>query len=330
MASRFTTPFAMTLLLKLCGQLQMQLRIAAPMTAVVKKRSLTMSTKTKSNDAIRSSVSTAYAKAVSRAVSDCGCCTTMEADKSENKTANKYYNDQDLTRLPEDAVRHSLGCGNPLAYVDVKEGDVVLDLGSGAGIDILLAAERVGPTGRVIGIDMTDEMLAKAQENIEKSGFNNVEVRKGLIEDMPVESDSVDWVISNCVINLSPEKDRVFGEIARVLKPGGHMLVSDIVVENLPEALRNNEFLYSGCVAGAISESEYIEGLKNAGLSDVAVKQRVLYDSQSIEQAVEKELEAMTEQPSDCCGSQDSIEPHDLAELVVGGIWSCQFAAKKV
>jgi len=285
---------------------------------------------TKSNDAIRSSVSNAYAKAVSRAVSECGCCTTMEADSAENQTANKYYNDQELTRLPEDAIRHSLGCGNPLAYVDVKDGDVVLDLGSGAGIDILLAAERVGPSGRVIGIDMTDEMLAKAQENIEQSGLNNVQVRKGLIEDMPIESDSIDWVISNCVINLSPEKDRVFGEIARVLKPGGRMLVSDIVVENLPQALRNNDFLYCSCVAGAISESAYIAGLQDAGLADVVVKQRVLYDSHSIELAVEKELEAMTEQTSDCCGPQDSIEPHELAELVVGGIWSCQFSAKKV
>ena len=284
---------------------------------------------TKTNDAIRSSVSNAYAKAVSRAVSECGCCTTMEADSAENQTANKYYNDQDLTRLPEDAVRHSLGCGNPLAYVDVKEGDVVLDLGSGAGIDILLAAERVGPSGRVIGIDMTDEMIAKAQENIEQSGFSNVQVRKGLIEDMPVKSDSVDWVISNCVINLSPEKDRVFSEIARVLKPGGRMLVSDIVVENLPQALRNNEFLYCGCVAGAISESAYIAGLQNAGLSDVIVKQRVLYDSQQIEQAVEKELEAISDESSNCCGSQDSIEAHELAVLVVGGIWSCQFSAKK-
>ncbi|MCH8821896.1 MAG: arsenite methyltransferase [Planctomycetes bacterium] len=285
---------------------------------------------TKTNDAIRSSVSNAYAKAVSRAVRECGCCTTMEADSAENQTANKYYNDHDLTRLPEDAIRHSLGCGNPLAYVDVKEGDVVLDLGSGAGIDILLAAERVGPSGRVIGIDMTDEMLAKAQENIEQSGFNNVQVRKGLIEDMPIENDSIDWVISNCVINLSPEKDRVFGEIARVLKPGGKMLVSDIVVENLPQALRNNDFLYCGCVAGAIREAAYIAGLQDAGLTNVVVKQRVLYDSQSIEQAVERELEAMTEQSSDCCGSQDSIEAHELAELVVGGIWSCQFSAKKV
>ena len=288
-----------------------------------------MSTKTKSNDAIRSSVSNAYAKAVSRAVSDCGCCTTAVAETTENKTASKYYNDQEITRLPEDAVRHSLGCGNPLAYVDVKDGDVVLDLGSGAGIDILLAAERVGPNGQVIGIDMTDEMLAKANENIAQSGLKNVQVRKGLIEEMPVESDSIDWVISNCVINLSPEKDRVFAEIARVLKPGGHMLVSDIVVENLPQALRNNEFLYCGCVAGAISESEYINGLQTAGLTDVVVKQRALYDSQQIEEAVEKELEAMTEQSDTCCDSQDNIEPHDLAELVVGGIWSCQFAATK-
>ncbi len=279
----------------------------------------------RTNEDIRDSVATAYANAVTNESTSCGCgCAEME-----NPTATKGYSSDELTHLPEDAVRHSLGCGNPLAYVDVEDGDTVLDLGSGAGIDILLAAERVGPNGLVIGVDMTDEMIAKANENIAQAGVTNVEVRKGLIEQLPIEDDSVDWVISNCVINLSPEKDRVFAEIARVLKPGGRMLVSDIVVENLPEALRNNEFLYSGCVAGAISESQYVAGLKAAGLADVTVKQRVLYDSQQIESAIEDEFDAVQQDSDHCCGPKGCVESHDVAESIVGGIWSCQFSARK-
>ena len=274
----------------------------------------------RTNDDIRDSVATAYASAVTQESSSCGCGCAE---------APKGYTSDELTHLPEDAVRHSLGCGNPLAYVEVKDGDTVLDLGSGAGIDLLLAADRVGPNGRVIGVDMTDEMIAKANENIAVAGFGNVEVRKGLIEDLPVEDESVDWVISNCVINLSPQKDRVFAEIARVLKPGGQMLVSDIVVENLPQALRNNQFLYKGCVAGAISESHYLAGLKKAGLEDVTVKQRVLYDSQQIESAIEDELDAVQRESDHCCGPKGCVESHVFAESLVGGIWSCQFYAQK-
>ena len=272
------------------------------------------------NDDIRDSVATAYASAVTQEPTSCGCGCAE---------APKGYTSDELTHLPEDAIRHSLGCGNPLAYVEVKDGDTLLDLGSGAGIDVLLAAERVGPTGRVIGVDMTDEMIAKADENIAAAGVSNVQVRKGLIEDLPIEDESVDWVISNCVINLSPEKDRVFGEIARVLKPGGRMLVSDIVVENLPQALRDNQFLYNGCVAGAISESQYVAGLKAAGLEDVTVKQRVLYDSQQIESAIDEELGAVDSKSDEHRGPRDCIESHDVAESVVGGIWSCQFSAQK-
>jgi SAM-dependent methyltransferase len=283
----------------------------------------------RTNDDIRESVATAYAKAVTRDSNDCGCGTGCAEPASPTRPAQAYYESEEITHLPEDAIRHSLGCGNPLAYVAVKDGDTVLDLGSGAGIDILLAADRVGPNGRVIGVDMTDEMIAKAHENIAAAGVTNVEVRKGLIEDLPVEDESIDWVISNCVINLSPEKDRVFGEIARVLKPGGRMLVSDIVVENLPQALRDNQFLYNGCVAGAISESQYVAGLKAAGLEDVTVKQRVLYDSQQIESAIDDELDAVQKESDPCCGPKGCVAPHDVAESLVGGIWSCQFYAQK-
>ena len=169
----------------------------------------------RTNEEIRDSVATAYASAVSQEPTSCGCgCAEVP----------KGYTSDELTHLPEDAARHSLGCGNPLSYVDVKDGDTVLDLGSGAGIDILLAADRVGPNGLVIGVDMTDEMIDKANENIAEAGVAHVEVRKGLIEKLPVEDESIDWVISNCVINLSPQKDRVFAEIARVLKPGGRKI----------------------------------------------------------------------------------------------------------
>ena len=283
----------------------------------------------RSNEDVRDSVATAYAKAVTRDSNHCGCGTGCAERESTTRPARTYYQSEEITHLPEDAIRHSLGCGNPLAYVEVKEGDTVLDLGSGAGIDILLAADRVGPGGRVIGVDMTDEMIAKANGNIAAAGAANVEVRKGLIEDLPVEDESIDWVISNCVINLSPEKDRVFGEIARVLKPGGRLLVSDIVVEDLPDELRHNEFLYSGCVAGAISESQYVAGLKAAGLENVTVKQRVLYDSQQIASAIEDELDAVHKESDHCCGPQGGVEPHDVAASLVGGIWSCQFSAQK-
>ena len=283
----------------------------------------------RSNDDIRASVATAYAKAVTRDSNHCGCGTGCAEPESTTRSAQTYYESEEITHLPEDAIRHSLGCGNPLAYGAVKDGDTVLDLGSGAGIDILLAADRVGPNGRVIGVDMTDEMIAKANVNIAAAGVTNVEVRKGLIEDLPVDDESVDWVISNCVINLSPEKDRVFGEIARVLKPGGRMLVSDIVVENLPQALRDNQFLYNGCVAGAISESQYVAGLEAVGLSDVKVKNRVLYDSQQMESAIDDELDAVQKESGHCCGPKGCVEPHDVAESLVGGIWSCQFSARK-
>ena len=283
----------------------------------------------RTNDEIRDSVATAYAEAVNRESNDCGSGACCAGTESTNGPAQKYYESQEITHLPEDAVRHSLGCGNPLAYVDVNDGDTVLDLGSGAGIDILLAADRVGPNGLVIGVDMTDEMIERANHNIEEAGVANVEVRKGLIEKLPVEDESIDWVISNCVINLSPQKDRVFAEIARVLKPGGRMLVSDIVVENLPQVLRDHEFLYSGCVAAAISESEYVAGLKAAGLENVAVKQRVLYDSKQLESAIDDELDAVQKESGHCCGPKGCVEPHDVAESLVGGIWSCQFSARK-
>ncbi len=188
------------------------------------------------HEEVRTAVSEAYGAAISRPSSG-GCCTGTVEQSSVVKLAG--YKGEELEALPPEVAGSSFGCGNPLAFSEVKEGDVVLDLGSGAGMDLLIAAKKVGPQGRVIGIDMTDEMIAKARDNIAAAGLKNAEVRKGIIEDLPVESSSVDWVISNCVINLSPEKHRVFAEIARVLKPGGQMRVSDRLAWPAPSASRN-------------------------------------------------------------------------------------------
>ena len=156
----------------------------------------------------------------------------------------------------------------------------------GTGLDLLIASRKVGPSGRVIGVGMTEEMIERAKENIKAAGVTNAEVRKGLIEDLPVDSSSVDWVISNCVINLSPEKEKVFSEIARVLKPGGRMVVSDLVAENLPPWMPENKKLYCSCISGAISEKEYLSGLRRAGLEQVKVNERQVYKFDEIESII--------------------------------------------
>jgi SAM-dependent methyltransferase len=217
---------------------------------------------------LRAQVAEAYTNAVKKSG---GCCGGKPARPRLWETG---YQEADLATMPEDAVTHAFGCGNPIGYTALRPGDVVLDLGSGAGIDLLLAAQRVGSSGRVIGVDMTPEMVARARENLAEAGIENVEVREGLIEALPVDDASVDWVVSNCVINLSPEKPRVFAEIARVLRPGGRLLVADIVAKDLPSSVRQDPDLYTGCVAGAISEEEYLGGLRKAGLEDVEVRTR--------------------------------------------------------
>jgi SAM-dependent methyltransferase len=276
------------------------------------------------SDTIRKEVSKAYAQAVSRPATGGGCCG---GDKVSKGVAAKLagYTTEELNALPADAAVNAFGCGNPVAFSEVKPGDTVLDLGSGAGIDILLAAKKAGPGGRVIGVDMTDEMIARARQNIESSGFKNIEVRKGLIEALPVGDGSVDWVISNCVINLSPEKHRVFAEIARVLKPGGQMLVSDIMVEGLPEDLRQDKQLHASCVAGAIPEAEYLEGLRRAGLADVEVRERLVYDTTMLRSLVDSEAEG-----GGCCGTSDRSEVAGRAAAVLAGkIWSASVYARK-
>lgn len=274
---------------------------------------------------IRNRVAADYAKAVTQ--TDGGsCCGAPVQQKGVAVSWAGYGNE--LSELPEDVVVNSFGCGNPTKFTEVKEGETVIDLGSGAGVDLLLAAKKVGSTGGVIGIDMTDEMIARANENIAAAGVSNVEVRKGYIEDMPVEDGIADWVISNCVINLSPDKPRVFAEIARVLKPGGRMLVSDIVVESLPESLRNDPRLYSDCVAGAISEQAYLQGLKGAGLTDVEVIDRLVYEPNQIEKFLDSELDGGA---ASCCGTDVAVAAtSELARDLAGKIASVTVTARKV
>jgi arsenite methyltransferase len=196
-----------------------------------------------------------------------GCC----ADPEEPGTA--FYSAMERDELPDAAVMASLGCGNPIAVAELREGDRVLDLGSGGGIDVLLSARRVGPTGRAYGLDMTDEMLALARRNAAEAGVSNVEWLKGRIEEIPLPAGSIDVVISNCVVNLAADKPSVFAEIARVLRPGGRIGITDIVAEDsLTPAERAERGSYAGCIAGALSISEFRDGLERAGLVDVSVE----------------------------------------------------------
>jgi SAM-dependent methyltransferase len=199
---------------------------------------------------------------------DGGCC----GDESAS-FGGGLYGLEERSLLPGDAVSASLGCGNPVAVAELHEGDTVLDLGSGGGIDVLLSARRVGPSGTVYGLDMTDEMLALAQRNAREAGVSNVHFLKGLIEAIPLPADSVDVVISNCVVNLSTDKPAVLGEVARVLRPGGRVGISDIVAEDrLSPEDRAARGSFVGCVAGALSETEYRRGLEEAGLVDVEIE----------------------------------------------------------
>src|SRR3979490_3069849 len=183
------------------------------------------------------------------------------------------YDDAQKAGLPAGAVAASLGCGNPAALAKLNPGEVVLDLGSGGGIDVLLSAKRVGPTGKAYGLDMTDEMLALARENQKKAGIENVEFLKGAIESVPLSDNSVDVIISNCVINLSGDKDRVLREAFRVLKPGGRFAISDVVVRgHVPAAIKKNMELWVGCVAGALSDDEYVAKLTGAGFENVSIE----------------------------------------------------------
>jgi len=194
---------------------------------------------------------------------------------SELTNAMRLYSAQEIADLPESVTDMAMGCGNPTAIAELRPGEVVLDLGSGGGIDCFLAARRVGPQGRVIGLDMTPEMIKLARQNAKKVGATNVEFRYGEMEDMPIPDESVDVIISNCVINLSPDKDKVFSEAYRVLRPGGRLAVSDIVTYGpLPEVVRSNLEAWAGCVAGALDETVYLDKMRQVGFTQVEVTAR--------------------------------------------------------
>jgi arsenite methyltransferase len=199
-------------------------------------------------------------------------CCTGTCGTPDPITVN-LYNRHEASEVPEQALQASLGCGNPTALAELKAGEAVLDLGSGGGIDVLLSAKRVGPTGKAYGLDMTDDMLALARENQQKAGATNVEFLKGHIENIPLPDNSVDVIISNCVINLSGDKDTVLAEAFRVLKPGGRLAVSDIVSRRpVPDVIRRSMELWIGCVAGALEQSDYVARLERAGFANVEVE----------------------------------------------------------
>jgi len=221
---------------------------------------------------IKKIVREGYAEIVKKNRCSCApvesCCGGTQA---EEISKNIGYSQQEINAVP-DGANLGLGCGNPTALASLRKGEVVLDLGSGAGFDCFLAAKKVGKTGRVIGVDMTPEMLDKARENAEKGGFSNVEFRLGEIENLPVADNTIDIVISNCVINLAPDKKRVFAEAFRVLKPGGRLMVSDIVLlQELPQFIKNSVAGYVGCISGAILKDKYLEAVSQAGFQDVKV-----------------------------------------------------------
>jgi ubiquinone/menaquinone biosynthesis C-methylase UbiE len=265
------------------------------------------------------------------------CCGTGDAlDENTVSRALNLYTPEEIRDLPPEVAEATLGCGNPQAIASLKEGEVVLDLGSGAGLDCFLAARQVGATGRVIGLDMTDNMLALARRNQQKVGLSNVEFRKGEIEKMPIESNSVDAIISNCVINLSPDKDAVFREAFRVLKPGGRFAVSDMVTRGeVPAAFRNAIELWAGCLSGALDELDYAQRLRAAGFAEVRVASSAPLPVETIEDWANNATEALgaekaaelTSQTAqslggDCCGS-------NLPTQIANKIASAKIQARK-
>ena len=216
-----------------------------------------------------------YASLAQQAGSCCSssCCGSEAVGTQEAERAARLYSQEELQSIPKGADEISLGCGNPTAIAQLKSGDTVLDLGSGGGIDCFLAAQQVGANGKVIGLDMTPDMIKLARQNAAEVGAENVEFRLGEMENMPVEAESVDVIISNCVINLSPDKDRVFREAYRVLKPGGRLCVSDIVtIGELPKEVRENLNAWAGCVAGALDRDIYLGKISAAGFENVSVE----------------------------------------------------------
>ena len=261
---------------------------------------------------IKTTVKEKYGAAATRAASGAqaiGCCGSPSGCGPDPITSN-LYELSEQAGLPPEAIAASLGCGNPTALADLKPGETVLDLGSGGGIDVLLSARRVGPTGKAYGLDMTDEMLALANENKQKAGADNVEFLKGEIEHIPLPDNSVDVIISNCVVNLSGDKPRVIREAFRVLKPGGRFAVSDVVVKgDVPADIRKNMELWIGCVAGALEEAEFRQLLSGAGFSNVDIEPTRVYKAADAKQFL---AEAGLDRP----GLAESIDGRFMSAFV--------------
>jgi arsenite methyltransferase len=267
---------------------------------------------------VKEAVQERYGKAalrVQESGSPGGCCGSSASPLGacDPITANLYDVAQ-ASELPQEAVLASLGCGNPTALAQLNPGEVVLDLGSGGGIDVLLSARRVGPSGKAYGLDMTDEMLALAEENKRKSGLTNVEFLRGEIESIPLPDDSVDVIISNCVINLSADKDQVLREAWRVLKPGGRFAVSDVVTRGeIPAGIRRDVELWVGCIAGALDESDYINKLAAAGFENPTIEPTRVYRAEDAREFLESK----------------SIDVEEIAPLVDGKFFSGFIRATK-
>jgi len=251
---------------------------------------------------IKKAVKNGYASIATQGRS---CCSCSSAESKSDVTIKIGYTDEELSEIPEKA-NLGLGCGNPVALALLREGETVLDLGSGAGIDCFLAANKVGKSGRIIGVDMTSEMIEKARENAREGGYENVEFRLGEIEDLPVADGLIDVVISNCVINLVPDKKKAFKEIFRVLKPGGRMLISDIVLlKALPKFVRDSITGYVSCISGAIKREEYMRIVEEAGFQDIRIINESYFP-----------IEYMPNDPISCVINKDSEISAEQAKIV--------------
>ncbi|KPK01906.1 MAG: arsenite S-adenosylmethyltransferase [Nitrospira bacterium SG8_35_4] len=267
------------------------------------------------NEETKKIVREGYAKVATQGSSCCGavssCCGT--ADEAKHISKKIGYTDEELKAVPEGA-NLGLGCGNPVAIASLKEGETVLDLGSGPGLDCFLAADKVGRNGKVIGVDMTPEMIEKARGNARKGNYSNVEFRLGEIENLPVADNSVDAVISNCVINLSPDKESVFKETFRVLKPGGRIMISDVVLsKELPDFIKDSADAYIGCISGAITRDEYMETVKAAGFQDISIVGELSVPVEEwvhdpVADSITERLGVSTEELKEVLGSVKSIK----------------------
>ena len=248
---------------------------------------------------LKNAVKESYSRVAKNASSCCssGCCGSAKPEQISKKIG---YTDEQMQDVPAGS-NLGLGCGNPIALASIKEGETVLDLGSGAGFDCFLASKIVGPRGKVIGVDMTAEMVAKAKANADHGGYSNVEFRFGEIEALPIEDNTVDVIISNCVINLVPDKEKAFREAFRVLRPGGRLMVSDIVLlKGLPDFVKQSIEAYVGCIAGAVKKDKYLEAIRSAGFKDVCVMQEAVFPLDCMTndptgQAILKSLEGSAE-----------------------------------